>query len=48
MTTRPKRITLLILASGLVVLFGAGCSTAQGFGRDIEKTGDKIEDAARR
>ncbi|MBC6905478.1 entericidin, EcnA/B family [Saccharophagus sp. K07] len=25
-----------------------GCETMEGFGRDVEKTGDKIEDAADR
>ncbi|MEO7098220.1 MAG: entericidin A/B family lipoprotein [Luteolibacter sp.] len=24
----------------------SACSTAKGFGRDVEKTGDKIQDAA--
>ncbi|MEO5712310.1 MAG: entericidin A/B family lipoprotein [Luteolibacter sp.] len=28
--------------------FSSSCSTAKGFGRDVEKTGDKIQDAASR
>jgi len=43
-----NRVLALILAGlvGLVSL--TGCETMEGFGRDVEKTGDKIEDAADR
>lgn len=34
-------VSLLLLAG-----FSTSCSTARGFGRDIEKTGDKIQEAA--
>ncbi|MBA2351410.1 MAG: entericidin A/B family lipoprotein [Burkholderiales bacterium] len=30
----------------LLGAFLAGCNTMQGFGRDVEKLGDKIEDKA--
>ncbi|RYD49943.1 MAG: entericidin A/B family lipoprotein [Verrucomicrobiaceae bacterium] len=32
----------------MILLAGAttSCSTARGFGQDVEKTGDKIQDAA--
>ena len=39
-----KRIALLIAV--LAVL--AGCNTFEGFGKDVQKAGEKIEDAARR
>lgn len=41
----------LAMAAGASVLLVAGatsCSTTKGFGRDIEKTGEKIQDASYR
>lgn len=35
-----------ILAIAVAFAFLAGCNTMQGFGRDVEKLGDKIEDKA--
>jgi entericidin A len=32
----------------LAVLFLGGCNTVEGFGRDVEKVGDKIEKGAKR
>ena len=45
----PVRLVTLV-ASALLLLAGAStsCSTANGFGKDIEKTGDKIQSAATR
>jgi entericidin A len=37
-----KSVLLLLLAALAVV----GCNTVAGFGRDVEKLGDKIEDKA--
>jgi entericidin A len=34
---------MLLLAASVAL---AGCNTMSGFGKDVEKTGDKIEDAA--
>ncbi|MES2474985.1 MAG: entericidin A/B family lipoprotein [Verrucomicrobiota bacterium] len=49
--TKPnfRRVALLAGAS-LLLIAGAStsCSTARGFGQDVEKTGDKIQDAAAR
>ena len=44
-----RRMALLTGAS-LILLAGAStsCSTARGFGQDVEKTGDKIQNAATR
>ena len=43
----PVRLPLI---AGAILLIVAGalssCSTVHGFGRDVEKTGDAIEDAA--
>jgi entericidin A len=38
-----KILSLLIAVSWLGL---AGCNTVQGFGKDLEKLGDKIEDKA--
>ena len=40
-----KRFALLLIAVAAVL---AGCNTFQGFGRDVQKAGEKIEDAAAR
>ena len=47
MKTPYQRTILLILASALLALFGASCGTVRGFGRDVGKAGDNIEDASR-
>jgi entericidin A len=40
-----KRFALLLIAVTAVL---AGCNTFQGFGKDVQKAGEKIEDAAAR
>lgn len=37
----------VLLISALVALFSSGCNTTKGLGKDIEKAGDKIQDAAK-
>jgi len=39
-----KLLALAILAT--MALGMAACNTTEGFGKDVEKTGDKIQDAA--
>ena len=41
-------VRLFAVAAALLLLAGAltSCSTTRGFGRDVEKTGDAIQDAA--
>jgi predicted small secreted protein len=39
-----KRVSLLIL----LALALSGCNTIKGFGEDLQKAGEKIEDAAKR
>lgn len=44
-----KKLTLSVLISALLgVSLLSGCNTMQGAGKDIEKAGDKIQDAAQR
>lgn len=38
-----RLLTVLMLAASFAV---AGCNTMSGFGKDVEKVGDKIDDAA--
>ncbi|MEO8614145.1 MAG: entericidin A/B family lipoprotein [Luteolibacter sp.] len=47
MKTSSQRLAILILAAALTALFSSGCGTVHGFGRDVEKTGDKIQHASR-
>ena len=41
-----KKIAALLVFAYLVLL--TGCNTVAGVGQDIQKAGDKIEDAARK
>jgi predicted small secreted protein len=51
MSGRTPRIRVSLLMAGACLLIAASalssCHTMQGFGRDVEHTGDAIEDAAR-
>jgi predicted small secreted protein len=42
--TLTQRIVLLLLAATLLATVGVGCNTAKGFGKDMEKAGEKIQD----
>jgi entericidin A len=37
-----------LFALVLSVLFLAGCNTVHGFGQDVKKVGEKMEDAAKK
>ena len=41
-----QRLVTLLFAAALLVIAGAsvGCNTAHGFGKDMEKAGEKIQD----
>jgi len=42
-----KIFSILLLASSLAGIFGAfGCNTVHGLGQDIERGGEKTQDAA--
>ena len=47
MTTLSKRIIVLLFVTALLAIVGIGCNTAHGFGKDMEKAGDKIQDSTR-
>lgn len=44
--TRLARVATILLALGGVAALGA-CNTVQGAGKDIERGGEKIQDAAK-
>jgi predicted small secreted protein len=39
---------LLALVTGLVGFTLAGCNTMAGLGKDVERAGEKVQDAARK
>jgi predicted small secreted protein len=41
-----KTFTTALAVLGLIAL--AGCNTVQGVGKDVQKAGEKIEDAAKK
>jgi predicted small secreted protein len=41
-----KRLALLLLAAAFLAIATVGCQTSKGFGKDVEKLGDKIQDKA--
>jgi entericidin A len=45
MNTSTKSTLLVLLTAALLAV--TGCNTAQGFGKDVEKVGDKIQDKAK-
>jgi len=48
MSYSKKFTPLVIVFASLFALATSGCNTAQGFGKDVEKAGDKIQDKASR
>ena len=40
-------IAVILAIAALISAFSTGCNTTRGIGKDIEKAGDKIQDASR-
>ncbi len=47
MITLFKGFVLLLFVTALVAIAGTGCNTAHGFGKDMEKAGDKIQEGTK-
>ena len=47
MTTPTTRIVVLLFVTALLAIVGMGCNTAHGFGKDMEKAGDKIQEGTK-
>jgi predicted small secreted protein len=43
---KPSRTICLVIVTGLLLGL-TGCNTARGFGKDVEKTGEKIQQTTR-
>ena len=41
-----QRLAISLLIAAFFALLTAGCQTSKGFGKDVEKLGDKIQDKA--
>ncbi|MDO8541536.1 MAG: entericidin A/B family lipoprotein [Opitutaceae bacterium] len=48
MNSKIKTAAALVLGIAVMSLIATGCNTTKGFGRDVEKLGDKIEQKASR
>lgn len=44
MKALSKRFVLLLLFATALVVSATGCNTAHGFGKDMEKAGEKIQE----
>jgi len=47
MNTLIKRIVVLLLLTSLLAIVGVGCNTAHGFGKDMEKAGEGIQNGTK-
>jgi predicted small secreted protein len=47
MKTNTIQLLLLATITALSAVLGPGCKTMEGAGKDIEKAGNKIQDAAK-
>jgi predicted small secreted protein len=47
MTTLSKHLIVLLFVTALVAVVGIGCNTAHGFGKDVEKAGEKIQEGTK-
>lgn len=47
MNSSAKQVALFLVAAALIVFASTGCQTSKGFGKDVEKLGEKIQDKAK-
>ena len=46
MNTSLKRLVLVLLTATVLTFVTTACQTSKGFGKDVEKLGDKIQEKA--
>ena len=42
-----KRIVVLLCITALLAIVGMGCETAHGFGKDVQKAGEGIQNGTK-
>lgn len=47
MITSFKRIVVLLSLTALLVIVSTGCNTAHGFGKDMQKAGEDIQEGTK-
>ena len=47
MNSSPKAAVLILITLALALFTSTGCQTSKGFGKDVEKLGEKIQDKAK-
>ncbi len=47
MKSTAKQLALFLFAAALLVFVTTSCQTSKGFGKDVEKLGEKIQDKAK-
>jgi predicted small secreted protein len=47
MKSTIKNVALVLIGAVLFSVIGTGCNTSKGFGKDVEKLGDKIQEKAK-
>jgi predicted small secreted protein len=47
MTNPFKQAVLLLLIASFLAIIGLGCQTANGFGKDVEKAGQGIQNGTK-
>jgi predicted small secreted protein len=45
--TLVQRFVLVFLATAILAVAGVGCNTAHGFGKDMERAGEKIQEGTK-
>ena len=47
MKSSLRQLALLVLTAAFLALASTGCQTSKGFGKDVEKLGDKIQEKSK-
>lgn len=45
--TSVRQFVMLFVITAILALSGVGCNTAHGFGKDVEKAGEKIQEGTK-